>query len=386
MKAAVFHKFKDIRYEHVPDPRIETSTDAIVRVTSTSICGSDLHIYNGYFPQFRKMTLGHEFMGIVEEVGADVRNLKKGDRVIVPFPIACGRCYFCDHRLPTACENSNVQHYGPRGGLITEKGGGIFGYTDLYGGYDGGQAEAVRVPFADYGPRKVPENLSDEKALFLTDIFPTGWSSLAWTGMTGGETVAVFGSGPVGLMAQKAAWYRKAGRVIAVDRLPHRLHAAQELCGSEIVDASGNEDPADAIIEMTNGRGADICVEAVGMESEGGIKQFINSITHLQAGSIDVLRSVLTAVKRGGTVSILGVYATTYDNFPLGQWFDKGLKIWGGQAPVHNYIDQLLTIVAEGKIRLDDIISHTMPLSEISKAYDIFNKREDNCVKIVLKP
>ncbi|MFN7115957.1 MAG: alcohol dehydrogenase catalytic domain-containing protein, partial [Saprospiraceae bacterium] len=213
MKAAVFHKIGDIRVDNVPDPSIEDPRDAIIRVTSTAICGSDLHIYDGFVPQLKPMTLGHEFMGVVEEVGAEVRNLRRGDRVIVPFPIACGTCFFCNHGLQTHCENSNTEMYGPEGDLMKGKGGALYGYTDLYGGYDGGQAEFVRVPFADYGPRKVPEGMRDEAVLFLTDIFPTGWTAIDWGGVKGGETVVIFGSGPVGLMAQKAAWLRGAARV-----------------------------------------------------------------------------------------------------------------------------------------------------------------------------
>src|SRR5829696_8040936 len=206
MKAVVFHKPGDMRVDDVADPAIENSDDVILRVTATAICGSDLHIYNGFIPQLKPMALGHEFMGIVEETGSAVTTLRKGDRVVVPFPIACGACFFCNHALPGHCENSNPDHYGPEGGLLTEKGGALFGYTDLYGGYEGGQAEYVRVPYANFGPRKVPDGFSDEEVLFLTDIFPTGYSGIDWAGVKGGETVAVFGCGPVGIMAQKCAW------------------------------------------------------------------------------------------------------------------------------------------------------------------------------------
>src|SRR5436853_3022297 len=204
MKAAVVHVGGRIKYETVPDPTIKDKRDAIIKVTSTAICGSDLHIYNGSLPQLRPMVMGHEFMGIVEETGSEVKNLKKGDRVVVPFPIACGHCFFCEHDSPGNCENSNPEHYGPEGGLLTQKGGALFGYTDLYGGYDGGQAEYVRVPYADYGPRKVPDNLSDEQVLFLTDIFPTGYTGIDWGEVKGGETVLIFGAGPVGIMAAKS--------------------------------------------------------------------------------------------------------------------------------------------------------------------------------------
>jgi threonine dehydrogenase-like Zn-dependent dehydrogenase len=221
MKAAVFHSPANIACDTVDDPKIEQPRDAILRVTSTSICGSDLHIYNGGIPQPRPMVLGHEFMGIVEDVGSEVSNLKRGDRVVVPFPIACGSCFFCTHHFPGNCENSNPGHYGPEGGLLDQKGGALFGYTDLYGGYDGGQAEYVRVPYADYGPRKVPDSLSDEQVLFLTDIFPTGYTGIDWAMLEGGETVAIFGAGPVGIMAAKSAWLRGAGRVFVVDVRPY---------------------------------------------------------------------------------------------------------------------------------------------------------------------
>ncbi|MFP4091702.1 MAG: alcohol dehydrogenase catalytic domain-containing protein, partial [Cyclobacteriaceae bacterium] len=224
MKALVYHKPKDVRVDTVPDPIIEDSRDAIIRVTSTAICGSDLHIYNGLIPDTQKFVVGHEFMGVVEEVGTDVKNLQIGDRVVVPFPIACGQCYFCQQaHLPTQCENSNPDFYGPDGNITNSKGGALFGYTSLYGGYDGGQAEYARVPYADFGPRKVPDELSDEQVLFLTDIFPTGYTGIDWANVKGGETVVVFGCGPVGIMAQRSAWLRGAERVIGVDILPYRL-------------------------------------------------------------------------------------------------------------------------------------------------------------------
>lgn len=385
VKALVFHKAQDVRVDHTPDPKLEDPRDAIVRVTSTAICGSDLHIYNGLFPQMRPLTLGHEFMGIVEDVGRDVHRLAKGDRVVVPFPIACGQCWFCSRHLPTACERSNVEHYGPEGGIISQKGGGLFGYTDLYGGYRGGQAEAVRVPFADFGPRKVPEELADEEVLFLSDIFPTGWAAIDWAELKGGETVAVFGCGPVGLMAQKAAWLQGASRVIGVDIEPYRLKAAERAARSETIDAS-RVDPVEVIRDLTQGRGADVCVDAVGMEVHRSPAKKLADLAHVQAGSITAVERAFSAVRRGGTVTIVGVYGTKYDNFPLGQMVDKGLRVRTGQAPVHNYIDQLLTLIADRRVRTDDIISHVLPLEQAPLAYEIFNAKKDDCVKVVLKP
>ena len=267
MKAAVFHKAGEITYDTMPDPRIELATDVILKVTSTAICGSDLHILSGAVPQKEPMIMGHEFMGIVEEVGAEVKNIKKGDRVVVPFPIACGHCFFCQHEASPACENSNYKHYGPDGDLLDQKGAALFGYTDLYGGYSGGQAEYVRVPYADISPRIVPDNMTDEQVLFLTDIFPTGWSAIDWAQLKGGEVVAIFGSGPVGLMAQKAAWVNGASRVIAIDPLNYRLEKAKAV--NRVDTLNPHEiDVVEAIREMTGGRGADVCVDAVGFEPE----------------------------------------------------------------------------------------------------------------------
>src|SRR6478752_6510229 len=235
MKAAVIHAPGKVTCDTVDDPILKDERDIILKVTATAICGSDLHIYSGGFPQPRPMVLGHEFMGIVEETGKQVKNLKTGDRVVVPFPIACGHCFFCKHDVPGNCENSNPEHYGPEGGIMTQKGGALFGYTDLYGGYDGGQAEYVRVPYADYGPRKVPDNLKDEEVLFLTDIFPTGYTGIDWGNVQGGESVAIFGSGPVGIMAAKSAWLRGAGRVVIVDTLQYRLDKAASAANFETI-------------------------------------------------------------------------------------------------------------------------------------------------------
>lgn len=385
MKAAVFHKPGDIRVENVNDPGIELGEDAIVRVTSTAICGSDLHIFDGFIPQLRSQVMGHEFMGIVEEVGPRVKNLKKGDRVIVPFPIACGRCFFCESGMTAHCENSNLRHYGPEGNLLSGKGAGLFGYTDLYGAYGGGQAEYVRVPYANIGPRIVPDNLTDEQALFLTDIFPTGWAAIDWANVKGGESVAIFGSGPVGLMAQKAAWLRGAERVIAIDPENYRLEMAARVNNVETINPL-YADPVEAIFELTGGRGADVCVDAVGMEAKRSTAQKAKALLNLEKGSCEVLENCLKAVRRGGTVSVVGVYASNYDNFPVFRIFDKGLTLRMGQTSVHQYIDELLTMVKDGRVVLNDIVTHVLPLSDAAKAYQMFRKKEDNCVKVILKP
>lgn len=386
MKALVFHGAKDVRVDTVDDPKIEESRDAIIRVTSTAICGSDLHIYNGGIPQPRPMVLGHEFMGIVEEVGKGVGNLKRGDRVVVPFPIACGTCFFCNHDLPGHCENSNPDHYGPEGGLLTEKGGALFGYTDIYGGYNGGQAEYVRVPYADYGPRIVPDSLTDEQVLFLTDIFPTGYSGIDWGEVKGGEVVAIFGAGPVGIMAAKSAWLRGAARVVIVDPLQYRLDKAKATANCETILWDNQKDTVEQIRAMSGGRGADVCVEAVGFEPMRDLFDRVKSVVNLEKGSPKVLEACMSAVRRGGYVTVLGVYATPFDNFPVGQFFDKGITIRGGQAPAQKHIDKLLEYIVQGKVKLDDIITHRLPLSEAAHGYDIFRNKKDNCVKVVLQP
>jgi threonine dehydrogenase-like Zn-dependent dehydrogenase len=387
MKAAVIHGPGKVQYDTVDDPKIKDDTDLILKVTATAICGSDLHIYSGGIPQPRPMVLGHEFMGIVEEVGASVKNLKRGDRVVVPFPIACGHCFFCNHELPGHCENSNPENYGPEGGLLTEKGGALFGYTDLYGGYDGGQAEYVRVPYADFGPRLVPESLTDEQVLFLTDIFPTGYTGIDWGEVKGGETVAIFGAGPVGIMAAKSAWLRGAGRVINVDTVQYRLDKAKSSANSETILWEGDgKNVVEYLRSITNNRGADVCIDAVGFEPDRNLIDRAKAVINFEKGSVKVLETCMSAVRRGGIVSVLGVYPTTYDNFPIGQFFDKGLIIKGGQAPAQKHIDKLMGYVTEGKVKLDDIITHRLPLSEIAHGYGIFKKKEDNCVKVVLDP
>lgn len=387
MKAARIHAPRKITCDTVEDPRIEQPTDVILKVTATAICGSDLHIYSGGFPQPRPMTLGHEFMGVVEEVGAGVRNLKRGDRVVVPFPVACGTCFFCTHDLMTHCEKSNAENYGPEGGLVTEKGAGLFGYTDLYGGYDGGQAQYVRVPYADFGPRVVPDTLTDEQVLFLTDIFPTGYVGIDWGEVKGGETVAILGSGPVGIMAAKSAWLRDAGRVIVVDTLAYRLEKAKSAAGCDtILWKDGAKEVVEQIRELTNGKGADVCVDAVGFEPDRNVLDRAKAVVNFEKGSPKVLETCMSAVRRGGIVSVLGVYPSTYDNFPIHQFFDKGITIRGGQAPVHAYIDKLLKYVIEGRVKLDDIITHRLSLTEVAHAYKIFKDKEEDCVKVVLDP
>jgi threonine dehydrogenase-like Zn-dependent dehydrogenase len=385
MRAVRFTLPKVVKVADVPMPRIEESSDILLKVTSTSICGSDLHIYNGLFPQPKPLTLGHEFMGEVVEVGSRVRRLDVGDRVVVPFPIACGTCWFCDRGEPGACMESNPDHYGPEGGMLKEKGGGLFGYTELYGGYDGGQAEYVRVPYADNGPRRIGDDLRDDEALFLTDVFPTGWVANDWAEVGPDDTVAIFGGGPVGIMAAKSANLKGAREVILVDPLDYRLDIAEKAADVTTIDETRGS-AVEAIRDLTQGRGADVVIDAVGMEPEHSILEKAAAAVHVERGSMKVLRDCFSAARRGGRVSIMGVYGTTYDNFPLHQQFDKGLKVFAGQAPVHEHIDDLLHLVERGEVRLDDIITHRLPLDEASHAYKIFNGKEDDCLKVVLKP
>ena len=385
MKALMYHGPRSVSVDTVPDPELKESRDAIIRVTSTAICGSDLHIYNGSLPT-TPMVLGHEFMGIVEEVGKGVGNLKRGDRVVVPFPVACGTCFFCNHDLPGHCEESNPKHYGPEGGVATQKGGALFGYTDLYGGYDGGQAEYVRVPYADYGPRKVPDFLTDDQVLFLTDIFPTGYSGIDWAEVRGGEFIAIFGAGPVGIMAAKSAWLRGASRVIIVDTQQYRLDLARKAANAEGILWESHQQVVDGIRSKSKGYGADVCVEAVGFEPDRNLLDRAKAVANLEKGSDKVLLACLSAVRRGGYVTVLGVFATSFDNFPVGQFFDKGITLRGGQAPAHKHIDKLLQHVVKGEVKLHDIISHTLPLSQAPHGYDIFRHKKDNCTKVVLKP
>lgn len=384
MKAVRFHMPKVMKVDTVPDPAIEHERDAIIKVTNTAICGSDLHIYNGKIPQIENMIVGHEFMGEVVETGKAITNLQKGDRVVVPFPISCGHCFFCNHDLYTHCENSN-EKYGPEGGLLDEKGAALFGYTNLYGGYPGGQAEYVRVPYADIGPRKVPDTLTDNQALFLTDIFPTGYIAVDWADLKGGETVVVFGCGPVGIMAQKSAWLQGAERVIGVDIQPYRLERAKRSAKSEVINAAEQE-VKEIVREMTGGRGADVCIDAVGMEADRNVLEKALNTVRMQAGTTNVIENCFSTVRRGGIVSVVGVYGSYYDKFPLGQFFDKGLTLKAGQAPVQAYIDMLLDLVKDEKVELNDIITHQLSLDEAPHGYKIFNNKEDDCVKVVLKP
>ena len=388
MKALCWHGANDVRVDNVPDPTIINQRDAIVKITSTAICGSDLHLYNGFIPTMQSGDImGHEFMGEVVELGSEVKNLKKGDRVVIPFTISCGSCFFCNRDLWSLCDNSN-----PNAGLAEKIYGhspaGLFGYSHLTGGYAGGQAEYVRVPFADVGPLKIPDGLSDEQVLFLTDIFPTGYMAAENCNIQPGDTVAVWGCGPVGQFAIRSAFMLGADRVIAIDRIPERLQMAAA-AKAEIINYE-EMDAGEAVTEMTGGRGPDACIDAVGMEAHGtgldALYDKAKQAVRLESDRPTALRQVILACRKGGTVSIPGVYGGFVDKVPLGAAFNKGLTMKMGQTHVHRYLRPLLDRVQKGEIDPSFVITHRMKLDEAPQAYEIFKQKKDNCIKVVLKP
>ncbi|MGI0483982.1 zinc-dependent alcohol dehydrogenase [Pantanalinema rosaneae CENA516] len=389
MKAVCWHGANDVRVDNVPDPKILNPRDAIIKITSTAICGSDLHLYNGYIPTMQSGDiLGHEFMGEVVELGQDVHNLQIGDRVVVPFPISCGGCFFCQRDLWSLCDNTNPNAWMAEK-LYGHSPAGIFGYSHLLGGYAGGQAEYVRVPFADVGPMKVPAELSDEQVLFLTDIFPTGYMAAENCNIQPGDTVAVWGCGPVGQFTIKSAYMLGAERVIAIDRIPERLQMAKEQCHAEIINYE-EVDAGEALKEMTGGRGPDACIDAVGMEAHGmGLDAFYDQAkqaVRLETDRPTALRQVILACRKGGHVSIPGVYGGFLDKVPMGAAMNKGLTFKMGQTHVHRYLKPLLEHVRRGDIDPSFVITHRLPLDEAPKAYEVFKHKKDNCIKVVLKP
>ncbi len=389
MKAVCWMGKNDIRVEHVPDPQILDPRDAIVKITSTAICGSDLHLYSGMVPTMEKGDiLGHEFMGEVVETGSEVKNIRKGDRVVVPFPIACGRCFSCQKGLFSLCENSN-----PNAWMAEKMWGhsiaGVFGYSHLTGGFAGGQAEYARVPFADVGPLKIPEGLADEQVLFLSDIFPTGYMGADMCGIEPGDTVAVWGCGPVGQFAMKSAFLLGAERVIGIDRFPARLRMASEKIGAEVINYEKTS-PQEYLNEITGGRGPDACIDAVGMEAHttgplyayDRIKQAVMAETDRPIA----VREAIMACRNGGTVSIIGVYGGFVDKFPMGSLMNRSLTIRTGQCHVQRYMKPLLERIQKGEVDPSFVITHTLALDEAPEAYEMFQAKQDECVKIVLKP
>jgi threonine dehydrogenase-like Zn-dependent dehydrogenase len=389
MKATRWYGRHDVRVEEVPEPQIQDPGDAVVRITSTAICGSDLHLYDGYIPTMKDGDiLGHEFMGEVVEIGSEVRNLAVGDRVVVPFPISCGACFFCTRNLFSLCEVSN-----PNQEMAAELWGhspaGIYGYSHLAGGYPGGQAEFVRVPYADVGPIKVPETLTDEQVLFLSDIFPTGYMAAENCEIVGGETVAVWGCGPVGQFAIRSAFLLGAGRVIAIDRYPDRLAMAQA-GGAEVINYEESGDVLDALKSMTEGRGPDAAIDAVGMEAHdtgvAGVYDRAKQAVRLETDRPTVLRQVMMGVRNGGHLSIAGVYGGFVDKVPMGSVMNRALTIKTGQTHVQRYLRPLLELIQNDVIDPSFVVTHRLGLEDAPRAYEMFRRKEDGCIKVVLKP
>ena len=389
MKANCWNGAMDLRVQEVPEPRILNPRDAIIRITSTAICGSDLHIYDGYIPTMMKGDiLGHEFMGEVVEVGPAVKNLKVGDRVVNPFPIACGNCFFCTSGQFSLCENSN-----PNAWMAEKFWGrspaGLFGYSHMLGGYAGGQAEYARIPFADVGPIQVPAHLSDEQVLFLSDIFPTGYMAAENCAIQPGDTIAVWGCGPVGLFAIASAFLLGAERVIAIDRFEERLRKAREDCKAETLNYDV-VDPAEALREMTGGRGPDACIDAVGMEAHGhgffGTYDRVKKALHMATDRPTALREAILACRNGGTVSVPGVYGGLLDKVPMGAVVNRALTIKSGQTHVQRYLRPLLQLIEEGRIDPSFVVSHRLALDEAPQGYAMFRDKQDECIKVVLKP
>jgi threonine dehydrogenase-like Zn-dependent dehydrogenase len=390
MKALCWMGTRDVRIQNVADPRIEDGRDAIVRVTSTAICGSDLHLYNGFMPTMKSGdVLGHEFMGEVVEVGNQVTRLKAGDRVVVPFCMACGECFFCKKGLTSLCDRSNPNAEAAKK-VMGFSPSGLFGYSHMLGGFAGGQAEYVRVPYADVGPIQIPIGLSDEQVLFLSDIFPTGYMAAENCDIEPGDTVAVWGCGPVAQFAMQSAWLLGAERVIAIDRVVERLRMAEKISRAETINFA-EEKVYDRLLEMTDGRGPDRCIDAVGTEAHAGssfdaVVDRAKQATFLGTDRPHVLREAIYCCRKGGTISVPGVYIGLLDHIPFGAAMNKGLTIKTGQTHVHRYLGPLLERIQSGQIDPSVVITHRLPLAEAPKAYELFCNKQDGCVKVVLKP
>jgi threonine dehydrogenase-like Zn-dependent dehydrogenase len=389
MKALCWFGKYDVRVYDVPEPQILNPHDAIIKVTTTAICGSDLHLYDGYIPTMEKGDiLGHEFMGEVVEVGSAVRNLKPGDRVVVPFTIACGKCFFCKQQQWSACDNTNP-NAGMAETLYGYSGSGLFGYSHMMGGYAGGQAEYVRVPFADVGPIKIENGLTDEQVLFLSDIFPTGYMAAENCNLKPGDTVAVWGCGPVGQFAIKSAYLLGAERVIAIDDAPERLRMATEQGGAETINFA-EEDVFDRLKQMTGGLGPDSCIDAVGLEAHGATVDALydraKAALMMATDRPHALRQAIHACRKGGTVSVPGVYGGFLDKFPFGAAFAKGLTFKMGQTHVHKYMKPLLKKVENGEIDPSFVITHRINLEDAPAGYATFKNKEQECIKVVMKP
>jgi S-(hydroxymethyl)glutathione dehydrogenase/alcohol dehydrogenase len=378
MKAVTFQGIKDVKVKEVHDPKLEKKDDIIVRITSTAICGSDLHLIHGMVPNTPEdFIIGHEPMGIVEEIGPEVTRVKKGDRVVVPFNIACGQCFYCRHQLESQCDNSN-----PHG-----EAGAFFGYSETFGGYAGGQAEMLRVPYANFVPFVVPEDceMEDEKLLFLSDIVPTAYWGVDDAGVKPGDTVIVLGCGPVGLLAQKFAWLKGAKRVIAVDYISYRLEHAKRTNHVETFNFEKEDNIGNHLKEITQG-GADVVIDCVGMDGKKTVVEMVETALKLQGGSMGAIQIASQAVRKGGVIQLVGVYGMRYNAFPLGDFFVRNITLKMGQAPVIHYMPGLYEQIRSGRFDPTDIITHRMDLSEAEHGYEIFDAKADNCIKVVLKP
>lgn len=375
MKAIVYEGIKKVNVTNVDDPVIQKPDDLILKVTSTAICGSDLHLVHGMIPNMpHGFILGHETMGIVEETGKEVSRVKKGDRIIVPFPVSCGHCWYCEHDLWSQCDNAN-----PNGDE-----GAIFGYSNTFGGYAGGQAEYLRVPYANVGPTIVPEELADEQVLFLTDVLPTSYWGVETSGIKKDDTVVVLGCGPIGLMTIKWAAFMGAKRIIAVDYVGYRLEYARKY-GAQVLNFEDYDNTGEYIKEITGG-GADIIIDCVGMDGKMNTFEKIETVLKLQGGAKSAIEIASQGVRKGGTVVLVGVYGARYNMFPLGNFFSRNITLKMGQCPAHTYVDRILELIKGGKIDATDIITHRLSLNEGKQAYELFDKKMDNCIKVILKP
>ena len=379
MKAVTFQGTKDIQVKNVKDPEIQKNDDIIVKITSTAICGSDLHIYKGALPTTKDTVIGHEPMGIVEEVGPGVTKVKKGDRIVLPFNVSCGHCFYCNHEMESQCDNANGNPHFDTGAL--------FGYTERYGDYAGGQAEYLRVPYGNFMPFVIPESseLEDESVLFLSDVLPTAYWSVEHAGVKEGDTVVVLGCGPIGLMAQKFAWMKGAKRVIAVDELPYRMERAKKINNVEVIDFSKHDNTGAFIHEITQG-GASVVIDCVGMDGKKSPAEAVQQKLKLQGGTLSAIDIAKDAVSKFGTIQLTGVYGLTYNMFPLGNLFERNVTLKMGQAPVIHLMPMLFDMVNSGELDPTEIISHIMPLEKAADAYQIFNDHEDECTKVILKP
>ena len=378
MKAVTYQGIKDVEVKEVADPKIEKDDDIIIKVTASAICGSDLHLIHGMIPNTpADFIIGHEPLGIVEETGPGVTKVKKGDRVIIPFNVACGHCWYCEHDLTSQCDNSN-----PHG-----DGGGFFGYSETFGGHPGGQAQYMKVPYGNFTPFRIPDEseIEDEKLVLIADAMATAYWSVDHAGVKAGDTVIVLGCGPVGLLAQKFAWLKGAGRVIAVDYIDYRLEHARRTNNVETINFEKYENTGEYLNELTKG-GADVVIDAVGMDGKMTPMEFLATGLKLQGGALGPVIMASQAVRKGGTVQITGAYGARYNAFPLGDFFNRNIDIKMGQAPVIPYMPFLYDLIAKGKVDPGDVVTHVIPLAEAKRGYELFDTRTDDCIKVVLKP